>query len=69
MLHLGAFGSMEDIPTGFADDLPTILGIFKHDPKSRIVNISLQRLDFAPNSIRGFAASQNSNQLLLLVDM
>ena len=30
---------MEDTPTECADDLPTILGIFKNDPKSRSVNI------------------------------
>ena len=28
---------MENTPTGHADDLPTILGIFKNDPKSRSV--------------------------------
>ena len=28
-------------PTGHADDLPTILGVFKNDPKSRSVNIFL----------------------------
>ena len=43
---------MENTPRGHADDLPTILGIFKNDPKSRSVNIFFQRLDFAPNSIK-----------------
>jgi len=36
---LGGFGGMEYTPTGHADDLPTILGILKNDPKSRSVNI------------------------------
>ena len=30
---------MENTPAVCADDLPTILGIFKHDPKPRSVNI------------------------------
>ena len=30
---------MENTPTGHADDLPTISGIFKNDPTSRSVNI------------------------------
>ena len=38
--HLGGFGGMENTPTAHADDLPTILGFFKNDPKSRSVNIS-----------------------------
>ena len=42
---------MEDTPAGRADDLPTILGIFKNDPKSRSVNI-FQQLNFDPNSIK-----------------
>ena len=37
--HLGGFDSMESTPTGCADDLPAILGVFKNDPKSRSVNI------------------------------
>ena len=43
---------MENSPTVCADDLPTILGIVKNDPKSRSVNNSLQQLDFDPNSIK-----------------
>ena len=39
---------MENTPTGHADDLLAILGIFINDPKSRSVNILLQ-LDFDPN--------------------
>ena len=39
--HLGGFGCMGNTPTGCADDLPTILIIFKNDPKSRSVNIFL----------------------------
>ena len=39
MWHLGGFGSMENTPTGHADDLPTIFAVFKNDPKSRSVNI------------------------------
>ena len=42
--HLALFGRMESTPTGHADDLPTILGTFKNDPKSRSVNI-FQQLD------------------------
>ena len=42
---------MENTPTGRADDLPTILRIFKNDPKSKSVNNSLRQLDFHPNSI------------------
>ena len=45
---------MENTPTGHADDLPTILGFFKNDPKSISVNIFVQRLAFAPNSIKDF---------------
>ena len=43
---------MENTPTVCADNLPTILGIFKNEPKSRSVNNSLQQLDFDPNSIK-----------------
>ena len=50
--HLGGFDSMGITPTGCADDLPTILGILKNDPKSRSVNNSLQQLIFYPNSIK-----------------
>ena len=42
---------MENTPTGCGDDLLTILGIFKNDPKSRSVNIFVQLLDFLPNSL------------------
>ena len=45
---------MENTPTGHADDLPTILGIYKNHPKSRSVNIFFQRSDFDPNSIEFF---------------
>ena len=45
---------MENTPTGCADDLPTILGIYKNDPKSRSVIIFFQRLDFAPNTMINF---------------
>ena len=35
-----------------ADDLPTILGNFKHDPKSRSVNSFPQQLYFDPTNIK-----------------
>ena len=43
---------MGNTPMGSADDLFTILGIFKTDPKSRNVKNSLQQLDFDSNSIQ-----------------
>ena len=49
--HLGGFGHMENMPKEGADDLLTILGIFKDDPKSRSVNNSLQRSNLSPNCI------------------
>ena len=52
---------MENNPTGHADDLPSILGIFKNDQKSRSVNIS-QRLDVYPSSINKMFTSQVSAQ-------
>ena len=48
--HMGAFGSMEKSPMVCADDLPSVLGISKHDPKSGSANIFFKRLDLAPNS-------------------
>ena len=52
VLHLGGLGSMENTPMVRADDLPSILAIFKNNPNSRSVNKSLQQLDFDPNSIK-----------------
>ena len=51
---MGGFDCMENTPTGCADDLPSILAIFKNDPKSRSVNNSLQRPDLDPGSINDF---------------
>lgn len=51
---MGEFGSFYNTPTVCADDLFTILGIFKRDPKSRSVNKFLQQLDFDPNNIKHF---------------
>ena len=45
---------MENAPTGHADDLPRILGIFRNYSKSRSVNIFVQQLDFTPNCIEDF---------------
>lgn len=45
---------MENTPTGRADDLPTLLGIFKNEPKSRSVNIAIQRPDLDPNGTKTF---------------
>ena len=50
-LLFAVYGIWEDLTPVCADDLPTILGFFKNDPKSRSVNIFLQRLDFDPNRI------------------
>ena len=41
---------MASTPTRCADDLPSILGIFKKYSKSRSVNNSPQWLDLDPNS-------------------
>ena len=49
--HLGAFRCMENTPMVCADDLTSIRGIFKNDPKSRSVNNSLQRLDLDSSSV------------------
>ena len=53
--HLGGFGGMENTPPLRADDLSSILGIFKNDPILKSVNNSLQQLDFDPNSITDFS--------------
>ena len=45
---------MENTPTGHADDLHTILGIFKIDPKSRSVNIFSSGWILTQNSIKDF---------------
>jgi hypothetical protein len=42
---------MEAPATDCGSDLPTILAIFKNDPKSRSVNNLFQRLDLDPSSI------------------
>ena len=47
ILHLGGSGSMENTAAGCADDLPTILEIFKNEPKSRSVNNYLQQLNLS----------------------
>ena len=39
MGHLGGLGRMENTPTVGADELPTFLGIFENEPKSRSDNI------------------------------
>ena len=43
---------MGNTPIGCGSDLPSVLGLFKNDPKSRSVNNSFQRLDLDPNSIK-----------------
>jgi hypothetical protein len=43
---------MENTPTVCADDLPSVLGIFKNDPKSKSVNNVLQRLDLDPDKYK-----------------
>ena len=58
---------MDSCPMGCADDSPTILGIFKNDPKSRSVNIlslfavSLSTIcRYLPLAIPLFAANFNN---------
>ena len=47
-MPFGRLGSVENIPTVCTDDLPTILGSFKNDPKSRSVNNGFQATGFGP---------------------
>ena len=42
---------MENIPTGLANDLPTILKTLENEFKSRSVNNFLQRLNLDPNGV------------------
>ena len=51
LLHLGGFGRMENTPTVFDDDLPTIQD-FSKMIQNRDVSTFFQLLDFAPNSIK-----------------
>jgi hypothetical protein len=51
---------MENTPTGCADDLAIILGIFKHDPTLRSVNVFFQRLDFCPKQYLFFLPAKAS---------
>ena len=62
ILHLGGFRSMENTPTGCADELPAILGTFKNDLKSRSVNNCVQWLDFYASNIKNVFTSQSSVQ-------
>ena len=54
---------MENTPTGRADDLPTILGIFKNDQKSRSVNILFSGWILPQTIYKILSTSQSSAQL------
>ena len=58
---------MENTPMLCADDLLTILSIFKNDLKSRSVHNSFQQLDFDPDSIKETISSQSSAQTRQLI--
>ena len=51
--HLEGFGSMENTPMGRADDLPTVLGIFKNDP-NREASICFAAVAFSSKQYKKF---------------
>ena len=53
---------MENTPTGCGSDLPTILGFFKNDLKSRSVNDSSSDWIWTQTVKNMFFASQSSAQ-------
>ena len=59
---LGGFGSMENTPTGHANDLPTFFGIFKNDPTSRSVNILFSGWILPQAVLKQIFTSQRSAQ-------
>ena len=60
--HLGGFGRMENLPTGCADDLYTILGHFRIVPNSRSVNILFGGWILHQAVLKKIFASQSSAQ-------
>ena len=56
---------MENTPKGCADGLPTILGIFKNEPKSRSVNILFSGQILPLTVYKLFFASQSSAQVII----
>ena len=61
--HLGGSGCMGNTPTACADNLPTILGFFKNDPKSRSVISFHRQPDFEPNTIQDLFTSRRKDCL------
>ena len=65
--HLRSFGSMYNTHMRRGSDLPTILGMFKHDPKTRSVNDSCELLDLDPNTVQA-TKRLNFDQILTKYD-
>jgi hypothetical protein len=53
---------MGNTPTGRADDLPTLMGIFKNEPKSRSEHILSSGCIWTQKVLKSFFASQSPAQ-------